>query len=159
MACREYETRLGDLEDYLSGRLETKAAEAVAGHLAGCAACREAVEAAEVSRRLVRAARPPVGEPGPTFAVRVRAAIRTEEARWLARGEFWRPLEVLAWRLSWSAALVLALLVAYLFSGDLRRATPPVSRQPEIREIFPEPTQPASRDEVLLTLAEKPNGK
>ncbi len=159
MTCRDYQTRPGDLEDYLSGRLEAKAAEAVAGHLAGCAACREAVEAAEFSRRLVRAARAPVGGPSPTFAVRVRAAIRSEEACRLARGEFWRPLEVLAWRLSWSMAVVLALLVAYLFSGDLRRPTPPVSRQPEIREIFPEPTQPASRDEVLLTLAEKRNGK
>jgi len=114
---------------------------------------------AEFSRRVVRACRLPTGEVSPAFFRRMWAAIRAAEAERAAQGVFWKPLEILARRLSWSAAVALALLAVCLFTFNPPREVPQVSRQTEIREIFPEPPQPANRDEVLLALAENVHGR
>lgn len=159
-ACRDYQTLL---EDYLSGELDAGAAERFLAHLNRCTACREAFEMVRLSSRIVRAAREPQADPGPGFSLRVMAAIREEGARRAAGGAFWRPLESLAWRLAVTAALVLAFLLGYGLRASFApaRPTPPqVALQPEVRDIFPEPIQqPASRDEVLISMAEKNHGR
>lgn len=153
MICRDYEARL---EDLLDEQLDPAALKDVAIHLAGCPACREAVEAAQRSRKLLHALEP-VGEPGAEFWPRVEASIRGQMEK---QHHFWRPLEVLAWRLSWSAGLALVLLGAYLATSALFRHEGQKPQETEIREIFPDPVrQPADRDEVLLTLAENGHGR
>ncbi len=87
------------------------------------------------------------------------AAIQGEEARRRTAGEFWRPLESWAWRLTWSASLTLILLAAYLFGLGLGRGQPLLpAQQTEVRELFPESAAPpADREEALLALVELNN--
>ncbi len=128
-------------------------------HLASCSSCREALEAARASRRILEAVREPAGELGPAFSHRVMAAIGTEEARRRTAGEFWRPLESWAWRLTWSATLALALLAGYLFGLGPSRQHLAMRTQPtEVREIFQDSAAPpANREEALLILVEQDN--
>lgn len=151
MACKEYEGRLNLLEDYagdpVASGLSAAEREQVRVHLEACAACREEVEAVRAAGELLRAAFTPVGEPGATFWFRVRAGIRTAADQGV-RGDFWGSLEWLARRLAWTVALALLLLAGY---ATLTHQT--VDAQGEVREIFPELTQPSNQEEVLLTLA------
>ena len=154
MVCRMYQEREAELEAYLDGQLLGAEAATLETHLAGCPTCREALDEARTGGALVRAAILPTPDPGGAFWLRVQARIRGEEERL----SFWKPLEIVAWRVSWSAAVALALLVGYVLSIDFR----PESRDIPAaqREIFQEPTQPPTDgDEVLLTLANRGNGR
>jgi anti-sigma factor RsiW len=153
VACKQYEA---SLEEHLQGQLPQPRARDLEAHLASCTGCRRALDAARASLRLLGAVREPAGEPGPGFSQRVMAAIQSEEARRRTAGEFWRPLESWAWRLTWSASLTLALLAAYLFGfGAARRQSILPAQQTEVRELFPESAAPpADREEALLALVE-----
>jgi anti-sigma factor RsiW len=155
-SCGEWEVLL---EDFLDGALSRHAADQVSGHLARCAVCREALDAARASARLLRAGCDPAEDPGPIFARRVMALIRegeTQGSRFLAPF-----LEALAWRLALSASLVVALLIGYGLRPITGAQTVVVSaRQARTEDIFPDPDQqPASRDEVLLEIAQTNHGK
>ena len=155
--CREYEAHW---EDVLNGSAEPAVAEKLAAHRESCAGCREAFETARLATSLLRAGLEPTPEPGGAFATSVIAAIRAEEGKRIAAGEFWRPLEALASRLALTAATALLALAVYLFEFAPPRYQEPVaSDQTQIGEAFPEPTpSPANKDEVLLTLAEDGHG-
>jgi anti-sigma factor RsiW len=157
-ACGEYETLL---EDLLNGELDPGVESRLTAHLASCGACRESLADARAGAQLLHLGHEATPDPGRVFTTRVMAAIRAEEERRAAAGSFWRPLESLAWRFSFSAALVVALLVGYDILGPVTQQTEVSStQQSEVREIFPEPAQqPASRDDVLLTIAERNNGR
>jgi len=151
-----------DLEDYLDGQLAGAALDQLVAHLAVCSACQAAVEEARASAQLLRAALQPEELPATpsafaAFWSRVEAGIRAKEEK---RQQFWRPLETLSWRLSWSAAAVLILLAAYFVTFDSFRKGRETRPAAQVREIFPEPVQePADRDEVLLALAGNENGR
>ena len=151
-ACGVYEARL---ESYLDG--DPAAARDVTAHLERCVACREALEDARLARELLREGRESAAEPSSAFATRVLATIRAELTR---RQQFWRPLEALASRLALIAAMALLVLAGYVFEF---RPAPNVARVPsqtEVSEGWPEPaSQPASQDEVLMTLAGSSNGR
>ncbi len=157
-ACRNYETLL---ESYLDGELSSGEAEAVSKHMAACGACREAVEVARASARLLRASGEPAGDPGAAFTARVMAAVRAQEEKEEAGRGFWGPVEELSSRLALSAALALALLVGYgltPYASGSPEATS--ARQSTAPDIFPELAhQPMNRDEVLMTIAETNHGK
>ncbi len=161
-ACKEYEARLEDYLDSSTGSeqglsRDPAEVEKLAAHLERCAGCREAFEAARLGRELLRAGLERTREPSGAFAARVVAGIRTEEAR---RGQFWRPLELLASRLALTAAVTLLLLAVYLFEFTPPRHRDQIASQSEISEGFSEPAaQPANKDEVLLTLAGNHNGR
>ena len=159
-ACREYEALF---EDYRAGDLEGAAAEQFVAHLDHCGSCREAFEVARLSSRLVRGAREPLADPGPSFARRVMAAIREKEESRAAGSAFWRPLEILALRLALTATMALAFLLGYGLRSSFSpvpSAQPQIVLQQETREIFPETVkQPASRDEVLMSIAERKDGR
>ncbi|HEX2712574.1 MAG TPA: hypothetical protein VHM88_10165 [Candidatus Acidoferrales bacterium] len=156
--CREYEAQW---EDVLNGSAELAVAEKLAAHRESCAACREAFETARLATRLLRAGLTPAAEPGGLFATGVMAAIRTEESKRLAAGEFWRPLEALASRLALTAATALLMLGVYLYEFAPPRYQEPVaSERTLIGEAFPDPAaSPANTDELLLTLAEDGYGR
>ncbi len=157
-ACKEYEAKL---EDFLNGGQDPAAAEGLEAHLQRCAGCREALEAARLSRNLLRAAREPAPEPRGTFVTGMIAAIRAEEGKRLAASEFWRPLEALASRLALTAAAALLVLAVYSFEFARPPHPQPIaSNQSQVSEGFPEPVpQPTDKDEILLSLAENGHGR
>ena len=151
--CEKFEPLL---EDYLSGELPRSEAERLTAHLDACGNCRAALDDARISARLVSAFEP-VADPGPGFARVVMARINVAE-RWIKeQRSFWRPFEVLAWRLAFTATLALAFLFAYgLRINHQASATASASvsaQQPDIF-TFPVSTAPATSDDVLLAIAE-----
>ncbi len=86
-ACRKHVAQLQALLDARaslreSGNPVPPADADLRKHLVECGGCREALEAAELARRLLREARAPEAGPGGFFAARVSAHIRAkEEAR------------------------------------------------------------------------------
>ncbi len=157
-ACKDYEARL---EDVANGAVDPAGGAELGAHLERCAACREALRAAREGRELLRAGLEPAPEPSSAFAAGVLAGIRVEEARRLAGGEFWRPLEVLASRLALTAAAALVVLTVFLFEfAPAPNREWVSSNQSQVSEGFPEPaSQPTDKDEILLTLAENGHGR
>jgi anti-sigma factor RsiW len=154
--CEKFEAHL---EDYLSGDLPRQDAGRLASHLNACSDCRQALEEARLASRLVslfdRAE-----EPGPGFTRLVMARVNAAETWLQQQRNFWRPLEALAWRLAFSAALVLVFLFAY----SLRSASEP--QQAEAPAIFGAQSDsfarpaafspsPANSNEVLMAIAER----
>ncbi len=159
-ACSQYEALL---EDYLHANLNSTDAKRAEEHLSTCGACREALEDARASLRLFRAAAPEGAVPDIGFPRMVMARIRAAESAMTAdRAGFWQSLVTLGWRFAATAALALAVLVAY-DAGHARRAQP---SQIAIRPIQTTdfllaagPAQPpANRDDVLMMVAESNNG-
>jgi anti-sigma factor RsiW len=158
--CKTSETLL---EDYLSGELSRGASEELEAHLRSCAACREALEEARLTERLVRGTFEPAEEPGPAFTHLVMARVNAAEAWIREQKNFWRPFERLAWRLTFTAALALVFLFAYgLQLGSAVSAppapTPTAFAQPT--ETFEAPAAvPSSADDVLVAMVEKEHGQ
>ncbi len=153
--CRKYQARM---EDHLSAAPEAVESDLeLTSHLRGCARCRESFAAAQLSGRLFFAAEEPEVQPSEAFVTRVMASIREEQARLSAPAAAWRPLEAMASRFALVAAV--ALLALSVFLGELA----PALRQPEFSAstevAWPEPpAEPATQDEVLMSLAEAENG-
>jgi predicted anti-sigma-YlaC factor YlaD len=150
------------MEDYLGARPEAFESDAdLAAHLRKCARCREAFAAAQLSGPLFFAETEAEVRPSEEFVTRVMASIREERARLLAPGIVWRPLEAFASRFALVAAVVLLALSVFL--GEFA----PALRQPDTGGVtgivaagdWPEPpAQPATQDEVLMSLAEAESG-
>lgn len=147
------------LEDYLTGELPRPAAEQLVAHLKECSACREALEEARVSSRLVAKVFDAAEEPGPAFTHLVMARVNAAEAWLREQRSFWRPLEAIAWRLAFTAALALVFMFAYGLqlgspNAQVPVITPTAFAQPA--ESFSSPSQvPSSDDEVLMAIAER----
>jgi hypothetical protein len=160
--CRKYQIRLEDFVGAPSEAVESD--QELAAHLRECAHCREAFAAAELSRRLfVAAAEVPAVQPSEVFVTRVMASIREREARLRASGVVWRPLEAFASRFSLVAAVVLLALSVFLreFTPVFRQGevSTTANRGAELMNDWPEPpAQPATQDEVLLSLVDVDNG-
>ena len=152
--CEKFEAWL---EDYSSGELPRRDAKRLTVHLESCHECREALEDARLSARLV-AVFSEAADPGPGFTQRVMAQIHVAE-RWVReQRSFWRPIEAWSWRLALSASLALALL----FSYGLRSNTPVAAPEPSgvlvpQTDAFAVPISapPSTGDEVLMAIAEK----
>jgi hypothetical protein len=160
--CRKYQIRM---EDCVGA--EPQAAESdveLAAHLRECSKCREAFAAAQLSGRLFAGVEEPEVQPTEAFVTRVMASVREAEATLSAPAAVWRPLEALASRFALVAAVVLLALSVFLgeFSPALRQAevvsTGPASTA-EVTSDWPEPpAQPATQDEVLMSLVDVDNG-
>jgi anti-sigma factor RsiW len=159
-ACPQYEALL---EDYLDANLSSTDAKRAEEHLANCGACREALEDVRASARLFRAAAPEQVVPGAGFPRVVMARVRAAESELTAdRAGFWQSLVTLGWRFAATAALALAVLVAY-DAGYARRTQPshmairPIQTTDFLLAAGPA-QPPASRDEVLMMVAETNHG-
>jgi hypothetical protein len=145
------------LEDYLTGELPRPAADQITAHLGSCASCREALEEARLSSRLIGKVFEPAEEPGPAFTHLVMAKINAAEAWVREQRNFWRPFEVIAWRLAFSAALALVFLFAYglrMVPNGAPAVTPTAFAQPT--DSFTAPAAvPSSDGDVLLAIAER----
>lgn len=153
--CEEFEATL---EDYASGDLPRRDAERLTAHLESCLECREALEDARLSGRLVTVFSEAV-DPGPGFTRRVMAQIDAAE-RWVReQRSFWRPIEAWSWRLAFSAALAIALLFTYGLRSNTPAAVPevPATLAPQTDDVYTVPVSasPSSSDEVLMAIAER----
>jgi len=155
--CRRYQVRMEDHLDASPEALESDLE--LAAHLRRCGRCRESFAAAQLAGTLLSVAEAPEVQPSEAFVTRVMAAIREEQARLATPAAAWRLLEGLASRFALVAAV--ALLALSVFLGEFA----PALRQPEaggateITADWPEPpAQPATQDEVLMSLSETENG-
>jgi predicted anti-sigma-YlaC factor YlaD len=155
-ACPAYEAML---EDHLNGELVGSEASALSAHLQSCSGCRSALDQAVVSSRLLRLAEP-TPDPGSGFSHMLMARIRTELH--LAEDKsVWQAIVSFAWRFAASAAMVALVLVSFevgrhnQFQQDESQMA--VNRLPEI--VPDQRSLPATRDEVLLMMAESNHGQ
>lgn len=150
--CRKLEPFL---DDYLQGGLPRVTADRLAAHLETCGNCREALDDLSISAKLMTGAFGEVSDPGQGFARLVMARINTAE-HWLQeQGSFWRPFEALAWRLTFSAALLLAFLFAYGVRMNSQASVTSISAQQPDVFTLPVSSVPSNSDEVLMAIAEK----
>lgn len=163
-ACASYEAKLADAANLAAERGEAPALTSeLSAHVSGCAHCREALDAALLSRTLLRSNVEPVAAPGPFFVKRVMAVIRAEEDR-LSRQRmvFWRPLEHLAARMALASAMVVMLLSLYVYAFAVPQTRPDDAAQNQPIELVPHQQvdpQPQTKDDVLMLLAEGGNGR
>jgi hypothetical protein len=155
-ACEPFETRLADAVDQAveSGQQLSLGAD-LAAHVASCSQCREGVDAADLSRALLRWGLEPTPGAQPGFMTRVFAQIRAEEERRAAQKiSFWAPLEHLAGRVALAACAAVMVMSFYIYAY----VEPSVSTQ-EVTELVQQPDtqQPQTPDEVLISLAERGN--
>jgi predicted anti-sigma-YlaC factor YlaD len=160
--CRKYQIRM---EDRLAGSpLDAESDPELAAHLRECSKCREAFGAAELSGRLFAGAETTKVQPSEAFVTRVMASVREAEARMSGQAAAWRPLEALASRFSLVAAMVLLALSVFLgeFSPALRQVevvSSGAASGTTVTSDWPEPpAQPATQDEVLMSLVGVDNG-
>ena len=148
------------IEDCLQdGTASIEPGSALAAHLSACAACREALEDAVLSSRLMRVALETAPAPSEPFVTRVMAVVREATDAEQAPISIWRPLELLASRFALVAAAVLLALSLYLAEFAPTRQ-PSGTSQAEIGAGMPEPpaAPPSNQDDVLISLSEMPNG-
>jgi hypothetical protein len=150
------------MEDYLNAPPGAADSDAeLAAHLRECARCRESFAAAQLSGLLFFSESAAEVRPSETFVTRVMASVRAEQARLLVPNIVWRPLEALASRFALVAAVALLALSVFLgeFAPALRQPDPGGVASMEITGDWPEPpAQPATQDEVLMSLAEAESG-
>lgn len=152
--CEKFEAAL---EDYASGELPRRDARRLTAHLEMCRECREALEDARLSGRLVTVFSEAV-DPGPGFTQRVMAQIHVAEHWVREQRSFWRPIEAWSWRLAFSAVLAIALLFAYDLKTASVASTPAtqtVSAQQNDVFVVPVSASSSSGDEVLMAIEQK----
>jgi anti-sigma factor RsiW len=153
-ACPAFEPLL---EDYVEGQLGGVEANTLADHLKACAGCRAGLDDAVRGTRFLRTAES-TPDPGPGFARLVMARIREQQNA--QSRSIWLPLIAFGWRFAMSATLALALLIAYAAWKPAPRQELTVMRTSEGRDLIYDPgSPPATRDDVLLMVAETDHGK
>jgi anti-sigma factor RsiW len=147
------------LEDSIEGVLSGEEAKKLQQHLSSCGACREALEEARLSQRLLQWGEP-AAEASPGFARVVMARIREAEARNEPPG-IMPALVAFASRLAITATLALGVMVAYT------RVAPP-AENPQMAtmtaedhaSLFSDPVQQASSvDDFFALSASTSHGK
>lgn len=154
MRCRKFEARI---EDYLDGARDLELQQ----HLEHCPDCRSALEDSRLAGNLMRQAWEPASEARPEFFAGVMARIREQKVSQESPEVFWRPLEFLASRLALTAAVLLLALSSYLVGVGPRQTTATLSNRTELSasDLPQPPGDPVSNEEVLLSLAERNNGR
>jgi predicted anti-sigma-YlaC factor YlaD len=153
--CRAYEARF---EDYLAGASDAELSD----HLLQCAGCRATLADSRLAGDLLRETWEPASAPSHAFLANVMSRIQEEEARAKSPAAFWAPFELLASRLSLTAAVLLLAMSVYIAKFAPPRRS--VSFSPVRTELsaadFPQPPgDPVSNDDVLVSLSERNYGR
>ena len=158
--CGEFEARLETaVEAHASGERPAIDSDLTA-HLEACASCRAAFEDADLGRALLRWGISPSAGAGLGFSTRVMAQIRAEQTGRESSGSiFWRPVETLAGRFAMGAAALVLALSVFVYEGE--QPNTHSGNTVEMTELVQQPdmSQPQTPDEVLASLAERPNGR
>lgn len=158
--CREFQSELENVASAAPSAKELSellisAPIALKEHAFACANCRDAAENILKVRTLMAELPSHAEMPGPWFAPRVMAAIAARKAELSRAADTWTFLPKLAARLTWASAVALLLASTWLYQRPVSNTT-----QPMLTDITGEPVAdtvtPATNDEVLLSLAEKP---
>jgi hypothetical protein len=158
--CSEFQLQLEDAAGAAPSAKElSELLAAVPGplklHAKVCADCRAAAENILAARALLAALPSYAASAGPWFAPRVRAAIAARKAELSNAAETWTFLPKLAARLTWVSAVALLLASGWLYQKPVATSSKQV-----VTDITGEPVAdtatPASNDDVLVSLAERP---
>jgi len=121
------------LEDYLSGKAHPDRLQQFHLHLAGCAGCREEVQALQAQSALFRSLRPAEEfDPLPGFYARVRSRIDAQQA-----GSFWSLFmePVFARRLAYASLGLLLLLASVAVTSPQASVTASTSAPEHILAV------------------------
>jgi hypothetical protein len=158
--CRGFQTQLEDTAGAAPSANElaellASAPIALKEHAAACADCRAAAENILAARALLAELPSYATMAGPWFAPRVMAAIAARKAELSRAADTWTFLPKLAARLTWASAVALLLASGWLYQKPVSTSAKPVAT-----DITGEPVAdtatPATNDEVLVSLSEKP---
>lgn len=129
-------------------------------HTASCATCREYANGILQSRSVLGALPSNAGLAGPWFAPRVMAMIAARRAEFARVPDAWTLLPKLAARLTWASAVALLLASGWLYQRPALNNNPQTSAKAAVTDITGEPlrdtSMPSNNDEVLVSLAERP---
>jgi hypothetical protein len=158
--CRGFRMQLEDAAGAVPGAKELpelleSAPTALKEHAVACADCRAAAENILAARALLAVLPSYASTAGPWFAPRVMAAIAARKAELSRAADTWTFLPKLAARLTWASAVALLLASGWLYQKPVSTSAKPV-----VTDITGEPVAdtvtPATNDEVLVSLSEKP---
>jgi hypothetical protein len=158
--CRQFQMQLEDaagvaLNAKTLSDLLAAAPAPLKEHTVACANCRAAAENILAARALLAELPSYAATAGPWFAPRVMAAIAARKAELSRAADAWTFLPKLAARLTWASAIALLLASGWLYQKPVT-----TSARPVITDITGEPVvdtvTPASNDDVLVSLAERP---
>lgn len=158
--CRGFQLQLEDAA--AAGQSAKEISELLASaptalkeHVTSCADCRAAAENILAARALLTVLPVYATMAGPWFAPRVMAAIAARKAELSRAADTWTFLPRLAARLTWASAVALLLASGWLYQKPVSTSAKPV-----VTDITGEPVAdtatPATNDEVLVSLSEKP---
>lgn len=152
--CIEFESRF---EDFLAGAPDAE----LQAHVSQCEQCSSALEDSRLAGSLLRESLEPASEATHAFLFNVMARIHEQEAELKSPAAFWAPLQFLASRVAFTAAVVLLGLSVYLFEYAPHRNISFNSIRTELNASdFPQPpADPVSNEEVLQSLAVRGNGQ
>jgi len=158
--CRQFQSQLEDAAGAAPNAKELSELLAAASvplkeHATACADCRAAAENILAARALLAELPSYAATAGPWFAPRVMAAIAARKAELSRAADTWTFLPKLAARLTWASAIALLLASGWLYQKPVSTSAKPVAT-----DITGEPVAdtatPATNDEVLVSLSEKP---
>ncbi|HUB17500.1 MAG TPA: zf-HC2 domain-containing protein [Acidobacteriaceae bacterium] len=147
------------LEDSIEGGLTGEEAKKLDAHLTACAACREALEDAKLSRQLLQFGEP-AAQASPAFARIVMARIRSSQEQ-SGQAGLLQTLVAFASRLAITATLALGVLIAYTAVNPPATAMQPALMSADTHAgLFTDPAQQVeTRDGFLRLVAESSHGQ
>lgn len=160
--CREFHMRLEDAATAAPAAKElpelfSALPAGLKDHALACLDCRAAAENILAARAVLAEMPSHADMGGPWFAPRVMAAIAARSAELNRAADAWTFLPKLAARLTWASAIALLLASGWLYQKPATNAT---ASKSVVTDITGEPVvysaTPANNDEVLVSLAERP---
>src|SRR5271170_2640089 len=158
--CREWQFQLEDTASAAPNAKELSELVAAAPatlktHITNCEGCRASAENILAARALLAALPSQAAMAGPWFAPRVMAAIAARKVELSRAADTWTFFPKLAARLTWASAIALLLASGWLYQKPVSTPSKPVATDITGEPVVDTAT-PASNDEVLVSLSEKP---
>jgi hypothetical protein len=125
-------------------------------HAAGCKACEAAADEWFASRTLLEVLPRQEAVARPWFAPKVMAAIAARESELRRSLDAWTAVPKLAAKLAWVSAVALVLTSTWLIERPVSTPEKPVMTDLAGEPVIDSTPMPATNDDVLVTLTEKP---
>jgi hypothetical protein len=125
-------------------------------HAAFCQECRQAAEELLSVRALLRALPAETTAPDAWFAPRVIAAIASREAEVRRTGTSWAAVPMLASRLALASAALLLVVSTWIYERPVMAPARTSSADSAQESLFEFSPPPANQDDILSSLAERP---
>jgi len=126
-------------------------------HLNECHDCHIAMEAWLVARQSLQTLKRPGAPAPPWFAARVLAAIIARQDESLRPAAAWSIVPRFAARLAWASGALLLVASTWLYQKPPAAPSAPPAMSNASEGLFDTQPPPATKDEVLISLAERDN--